>query len=70
MESITKDAFLAAVADTKFHNKWMTLETWGELICPRYNLVNSNAFTGIDLKSQEAAFILPPRWKWIIVIYL
>ncbi len=49
MESIAKDAFLAAVADTKFHDKWMTLDTWAELICLHYNLVNSNAFPGIDL---------------------
>jgi hypothetical protein len=49
MESIAKDAFLAAVADTEFHDKWMTSDTWAELICLRYNLVNSNAFTGIDL---------------------
>ncbi len=49
MESIAKDTFLAAVADTEFHDKWMTLDTWAELICLRYNLVNSNAFTGIDL---------------------
>jgi hypothetical protein len=49
MESIAKDAFLAAAADKEFHDKWMTLDTWAELICLYYNLVNSNAFTGIDL---------------------
>jgi hypothetical protein len=49
MESIAKDAFLGAVTDTKFHIKWMTLDTWAELICLHYNLVNSNVFTGIDL---------------------
>jgi hypothetical protein len=49
MESISKDAFLAAAADAEFHDKWMTSDTWAELICLRYNLVNSNAFTGIDL---------------------
>jgi hypothetical protein len=27
----------------------MTSDTWAELICLRYNLVKSNAFTGIDL---------------------
>jgi hypothetical protein len=41
--------FLAAAADTQFDDKWMTLDTWAELICLHYNLVNSNAFTGIDL---------------------
>jgi hypothetical protein len=41
--------FLGAVTDTKFHIKWTTSDTWAELICLHYNLVNSNAFTGIDL---------------------
>jgi hypothetical protein len=27
----------------------MTSDTWADLICLRYNLVNSNAFTGIYL---------------------
>jgi hypothetical protein len=49
MESIAKDAFLAAAADTQFHDKWMISDTWAELICLHYYLVNSNAFTGIDL---------------------
>jgi hypothetical protein len=49
MESIAKDAFLAAAADREFHDKWTTLDAWAELICLCYNLVESNAFTGIDL---------------------
>jgi hypothetical protein len=49
MESIAKDAFLAAVADIEFHDKWMTSDTWAELICLHYNLVDSNAFIEIDL---------------------
>jgi hypothetical protein len=49
MESIAKVPFLAAAADTKFHDKWMTSGTWAELICLPYDLVNSNVFTGIDL---------------------
>jgi hypothetical protein len=44
-----KRCILAAAADTKFHDKWMTSDTWAELICLCYNLVNSNACTGIDL---------------------
>ena len=39
----------ASAAAAEFHDKWMTSDTWAELICLRYNLVNSNAFTGIDL---------------------
>jgi hypothetical protein len=49
MESITEDAFLAPATDTKFHNKWMFMDTWAELICFHHYLVDSNAFTGINL---------------------
>ena len=49
MESIVKVAFLTAAADVEFHDKWMTSETWAELICLRFNLLNDNSFTGKDL---------------------
>jgi hypothetical protein len=49
MEAIVKESFLAAAADAEFQDMWMTAETWAELICLRYNLLNDNSFTGRDL---------------------
>ena len=49
MDNVIKEAFLAATADPEFHEKWMTADTWAELTCLQYNLVDSNAFTGIQL---------------------
>lgn len=49
METIVKDAFLTAAADVEFHDNWMTSDTWAELICLRFNLLNGHAFTGKDL---------------------
>jgi len=49
MEAIVKESFLAAAADVEFQDMWMTAETWAELICLRYNLLNDNSFTGRDL---------------------
>jgi hypothetical protein len=49
METIVKVAFLTAAADVEFHDKWMTSDTWAELICLRFNLMNDYSFTGKDL---------------------
>ena len=38
METVVKVAFLTAAADVEFHDKWMTSDTWAELICLRFNL--------------------------------
>ena len=40
METIVKVAFLTDAADVEFQDKWMTLDTWAELICLHFNLVN------------------------------
>ncbi len=49
MDNIIKEAFLTACSDVEFHGRWMTLDTWAELICLCFNLINSHSFTGIDL---------------------
>jgi hypothetical protein len=49
METVVKVAFLTAAADVEFHDKWMTSDTWAELICLRFNLMNDYSFTGKDL---------------------
>jgi hypothetical protein len=49
MESITKDEFSAVAAENEFHHKWMTSDTWAELICLCCNRVNFSVLTGIDL---------------------
>ena len=40
METIVKVAFLTAAVDVEFHDMWMTSDTWDELICLHFNLVN------------------------------
>jgi hypothetical protein len=49
METIVTVAFLTAAADVEFHDKWMTSDTWAELICLRFSLMNDYSFTGKDL---------------------
>jgi hypothetical protein len=49
MDNIIKDAFLAACSDPEFHDQWMTSDTWAELICLHFNLLEYNSFTGIQL---------------------
>jgi len=49
METIVTVAFLTAAADVEFHDKWMTSDTWAELICLCFNLMNDYSFTGKDL---------------------
>jgi hypothetical protein len=40
METIVKFAFLTAAVDVEFHDMWMTSDTWDELICLHFNLMN------------------------------
>jgi hypothetical protein len=49
MDNIIKEAFLTACSDAEFHGRWMTSDTWAELNCLRFNLINSHSFTEIDL---------------------
>lgn len=49
MDNNIKEAFLTACSDSEFHGRWMTSDTWAELICLRFNLLDSNSFTGIQL---------------------
>ncbi len=49
MDNNIKEAFLTACSDSEFHGRWMTLDTWAELICLHFNLLDSNSFTGIQL---------------------
>jgi hypothetical protein len=48
-QAIVKVAFLTAASDVKFHDKWMTSDTWAELICLRFILINDHSFMGKDL---------------------
>jgi hypothetical protein len=49
MDNNIKEAFLTACSDSEFHGRWMTSDTWAELICLRFNLLDSNSFTGTQL---------------------
>jgi hypothetical protein len=49
MKNIAGETFLAVAADAELCDKWMTLNTYEELIFKHYNLINSYTFTGNDL---------------------
>ena len=41
--------FLEAARNTNFHHKWMTVDTWAELIAAHYQLAKDLIFSGSDL---------------------
>jgi hypothetical protein len=47
MDDVVKEVFSAAYSDPEFHDQWMALETWAELIFLCLNLLESNSFAGI-----------------------
>jgi hypothetical protein len=46
---LTMDNIIKEASDSEFHGRWMTLDTWAELICLHFSLLDSNSFTGIQL---------------------
>ena len=41
--------FLEAARNTNFHHKWMTVDTWAEIIAAHYQLAKDLIFSGSDL---------------------
>jgi hypothetical protein len=65
-QSIAKESFLAVATDAEFCDKWMTLDTWAELIYQYCNLINSYTFSGNILnkvfRSRCSLYLRMERW--------